>query len=115
MHYPIAHGRIGSWGLKPPGAQPIHLFGMGTAFDNSRGLSRVVIERARSGDNAARDHIMRAMMPMAERVARRFAGPQHPADDLQQMAGIGLLKAIERFDPSHDAAFATYAHALMTG
>jgi RNA polymerase sigma-B factor len=54
-------------------------------------------------------------MPMAERVARRFSGPQHPVEDLKQVAGIGLLKAIERYDRSHDASFSTYAHALMTG
>jgi len=54
-------------------------------------------------------------MPLAERVARRFSGPQHPVEDLTQVAGIGLLKALERFDPSHEASFATYAHALMTG
>jgi RNA polymerase sigma-B factor len=54
-------------------------------------------------------------MPMAERVARRFSGPQHPVEDLTQVAGIGVLKALERFDPAQDARFSTYAHALMTG
>ena len=54
-------------------------------------------------------------MPLAERVARRFASSQHPAEDLAQVAGIGLLKAIDRFDESRDNSFATYAHALMTG
>lgn len=54
-------------------------------------------------------------MPTAERVARRFAGPQHPVEDLTQVAGIGLLKAMDRFDPQRDVAFGTYAHALMTG
>ena len=55
------------------------------------------------------------MMPLAERVARRFAGPQHPVEDLTQVAGIGLLKALDRFDPNRDAAFSTYAFSLMTG
>ena len=54
-------------------------------------------------------------MPMADRIARRFATSMHPREDLAQVAGIGLLKAIDRFDSAHDAAFATYAHALMTG
>jgi RNA polymerase sigma-B factor len=54
-------------------------------------------------------------MPMAERVGRRFAGPQHPAEDLAQVAGIGLLKAIDRYDPRNDASFSTYAHSLMMG
>src|SRR4051795_2806391 len=55
------------------------------------------------------------MLPMAERVARRFTGPQHPVEDLTQVAGIGVLKALERYDPSRDARFSTYAHSLMTG
>ena len=52
---------------------------------------------------------------MADRLARRFAGPQHPAEDLSQVAGIGLLKAMERFEAGRDASFETYAQALMTG
>jgi RNA polymerase sigma-B factor len=67
------------------------------------------------GDEHARDQLVRQLMPLAERVARRFSGPQHPAEDLTQVAGIGLLKAIDRFDPAREAAFATYAHALMMG
>jgi RNA polymerase sigma-B factor len=55
------------------------------------------------------------MLPHAERVARRFATHAHPAEDLAQVAGIGLLKAIERFDGNREATFITYAHALMTG
>ena len=54
-------------------------------------------------------------MPMADRIARRFATSMHPREDLAQVAGIGMLKAIERYDGTRDASFATYAHALMTG
>jgi RNA polymerase sigma-B factor len=73
------------------------------------------VRRARAGDAVARERIVRDLMPMAERIARRFATSMHPREDLAQVAGIGLLKAIERFDASRDAQFATYAHALMTG
>jgi RNA polymerase sigma-B factor len=78
-------------------------------------LSAPLLARARGGDERARDQVVRELLPMAERVARRFCGQQHPVEDLTQVAGIGLLKAIERFDPSRDAQFATYAHSLMTG
>src|SRR5689334_9594623 len=54
-------------------------------------------------------------MALARRVARRFSGTQHPVEDLTQVAGIGLLKAVDRFDVTRDNAFSTYAHALMTG
>jgi RNA polymerase sigma-B factor len=78
-------------------------------------LSAPLLARARGGDERARDRVVRELMPMAERVARRFSGPQHPVEDLTQVAGIGVLKALERFDPTRDAQFSTYAHALMTG
>jgi RNA polymerase sigma-B factor len=78
-------------------------------------LSALLLARARAGDERARETVLRELMPMAERMARRFSGPQHPVEDLTQVAGIGVLKALERFDPAHDARFSTYAHALMTG
>jgi RNA polymerase sigma-B factor len=78
-------------------------------------LSALLLARARAGDERARETVVRELMPMAERVARRFSGPQHPVEDLTQVAGIGVLKALERFDPAHAARFSTYAHALMTG
>jgi RNA polymerase sigma factor (sigma-70 family) len=86
-----------------------------TNSPTSQGVSRALIARARAGDAYARDAIVRELMPMAQRVASRFAGSQHPAEDLAQVAGIGLLKALERFDDTRDAAFSTYAHSLMTG
>jgi RNA polymerase sigma-B factor len=88
---------------------------VGIISDSADGASRALVRRASSGDERARERLVRTLMPMAQRVARRFAGPQHPVEDLTQVAGIGLLKAIERFDPDRDAAFATYAHSLMTG
>jgi RNA polymerase sigma-B factor len=84
-------------------------------LDSSHGPPTALLTRARVGDEFARDRIVRMLMPLAERVARRFAGPQHPVEDLTQVAGIGVLKALERFDPSRDASFSTYAFALMTG
>src|SRR5438067_1008650 len=71
--------------------------------------------RAAAGDADARERLVMELMPAADRVARRFASTQHPREDLAQVAGIGLLKAIERYDPAREASFATYAQALMTG
>lgn len=85
------------------------------AIITDSGPSEALLARALGGDTFARDRVVRQLMPMAERLARKFAGPQHPVEDLAQVAGIGLLKALDRFDPTRDAAFGTYAHALMTG
>jgi len=80
-----------------------------------KGPSNALVARARSGDEFARERVLRSLMPMAERVARRFAGSQHPVEDLTQVGSIGVLKALERFDPTREASFSTYAHAVMTG
>jgi RNA polymerase sigma-B factor len=85
------------------------------ALDSLHGPPPELLLRARVGDEFARERIVRMLLPLAERVARRFSGPQHPLEDLTQVAGIGLLKALQRFDPNRDAAFSTYAFALMTG
>jgi RNA polymerase sigma-B factor len=78
-------------------------------------LTPDLLARARAGDARARERVVRELMPVAERVAWKFATAHHLAEDLTQVAGIGLLKAIDRYDPSREAAFVTYAHALMTG
>jgi RNA polymerase sigma-B factor len=88
---------------------------VGTILLSAATSPSVLVERAQQGDTHARDILVDRFMPLARRVAQRFAGHQHPADDLTQVASIGLLKAIERFDGELDAAFSTYAHALMTG
>jgi RNA polymerase sigma-B factor len=77
--------------------------------------SAALLARAQAGDLSARDRAVREMLPAAARLARKFATAHHPVDDLTQVAGIGLLKAIDRFDPEREAAFSTYAHVLMTG
>src|SRR3954462_7401437 len=76
---------------------------------------RALIRRAQEGSTRSRDILVDRYMPLCDRVGRRFSGAQHPAEDLTQGAGIGLLKATERSDAQLDNVFSTYAHALMTG
>jgi RNA polymerase sigma-B factor len=66
-------------------------------------------------DPAAKDSIVELFQPLNEYLARRFAGRGEPLDDLIQVANIGLLGAIERFDPSREVQFSTYAAATMVG
>jgi RNA polymerase sigma-B factor len=64
----------------------------------------------------ARERLIRRYLPLANSIARRFdRGQRVPLEDLQQIAAIGLLKALDRYDPGHGAAFSTFAVPTMQG
>jgi RNA polymerase sigma-B factor len=56
-----------------------------------------------------------AWLPMAERLARRYRDRGESLDDLRQVAALGLVKAVTRFDPGQGKAFATYAVPTIDG
>jgi RNA polymerase sigma-B factor len=66
-------------------------------------------------DVGAREELVELYRPLAEYLARRFYGRGEPLDDLIQVASIGLLKAIDRFDPGREVKFSTYATATIVG
>jgi RNA polymerase sigma-B factor len=65
---------------------------------------------------SARERLIRNYLPLANSIARRFdRGQRVPLEDLQQIAAIGLLKALDRYDPAHGAAFSSFAVPTMQG
>lgn len=70
---------------------------------------------ARLPDEEAREELVRLYQPLAEYLARRFFGRGEPIEDLTQVATIGLLKAIDRFDLERGVKFSTYATATIVG
>jgi RNA polymerase sigma-B factor len=66
-------------------------------------------------DPQARAQLLVRFQPLSEYLARRFAGRGEDADDLAQVASIGLLNAIDRFDPERGVQFSTYAAATIVG
>jgi RNA polymerase sigma-B factor len=64
---------------------------------------------------ALRRQAITAWQPMAERLARRYAGRGESADDLRQTAMIGLIKAVDRFDPERGSDFVGYALPTILG
>jgi RNA polymerase sigma-B factor len=69
----------------------------------------------RSGDRRARNELIEAHRPLATHLARRYANRGEPLDDLVQVAFVGMLKAVERFDPERGLEFSTFATATVDG
>ena len=58
---------------------------------------------------------MNRFLPLARQLARRYARSNEPLDDLEQVASLGLLKAIDRFDPTRATAFSSFAVPTIQG
>jgi len=67
------------------------------------------------GQPAARQELVERFLPLARQLARRYQRGSEPLDDLIQVASIGLVKAIDRFDPDRGTAFSSYAVPTITG
>jgi RNA polymerase sigma-B factor len=68
-----------------------------------------------TGDRALRDEIVTRHLPLARSIARSFDTSRVAFDDLLQVASIGLIKAVERYDPAFGTTFATYAVPTVRG
>jgi RNA polymerase sigma-B factor len=84
------------------------------AAERARAAS-VLFARMQSGDTAARDALIERFLPLARQLARRYQRAAEPLDDLVQVASIGLVKAVDRFDPGRGVAFSSYAVPTILG
>ncbi|MFJ9894731.1 SigB/SigF/SigG family RNA polymerase sigma factor [Streptomyces sp. NPDC091280] len=65
--------------------------------------------------DSVRAHIVEAWLPMADRLAGRFRNRGESTEDLRQVAALGLVKAVDRYDPGRGNAFESYAVPTITG
>jgi RNA polymerase sigma-B factor len=77
-----------------------------------RALLRAYREK---GDIAARDRLIESFIPVVRSIAYRYAGRGEQIDDLEQVASVGLIKAIERFDLDRDVELMTYVFPTVVG
>lgn len=76
---------------------------------------RQLLTRARAGDNSARQSMIEGNLRLVLSVVQRFAQRGENLDDLFQVGCIGLIKAIDNFDPSHEVMFSTYGVPMISG
>ena len=77
--------------------------------------TRQLLIRTRQGDRAARQALIEGNLKLVLSVIQRFLGRGENPDDLFQVGCVGLLKAIEHFDPSLDVKFSTYGVPMIQG
>jgi RNA polymerase sigma-B factor len=69
----------------------------------------------RNGDVRAREELVRRFLPLARRLARRYERASEPLEDLVQVASVGLVKAIDRFESDQGVGFSSYAVPTILG
>jgi RNA polymerase sigma-B factor len=67
------------------------------------------------GDQRARDEVIERLLPLARRLAERYRHTSQSSDDLMQVASLGLVKAVDRFDSERGVRFAAFAVPTILG
>jgi len=88
--------------VKSPAAEPQADFGS-------------LFQSWRRGDKRARDRLIEMNLGLAGAIAGKFCGPGEDREDLFQVGSVGLIKALDRFDPSRGFNFSTYAFHTILG
>ena len=82
---------------------------------NKARTRRLLVRYHKEGDQRARELVIQEQLPLVEFLARKFSGRGEPVDDLVQVASVGLIKAVDRFDVDRNIEFSTYATPSILG
>lgn len=77
--------------------------------------ANLLIRKAKEGDNAAKERLLSENSNLIKSIVKRYLNKGVEYDDLYQLAGMGLLKAINGFDESFGVRFSTYAVPMISG
>jgi len=83
--------------------------------ERTREDRELFLRHQRERDPAAREALVQRFLPLARQLARRYQRAEEPLEDLVQVASLGLIKAIDRFNPERDVAFSSYAVPTILG
>jgi len=86
-----------------------------TASPPPRTVAELAAHHVEHRDLASRDALFEEFLPLAHKLARRYVRTSEASEDLTQVASLGLLKAIDRFDPARGARFASFAVPTILG
>ncbi|MBV9472072.1 MAG: SigB/SigF/SigG family RNA polymerase sigma factor [Solirubrobacterales bacterium] len=79
------------------------------------GTEELFVRWQQRGDQRAREELVERFLPLARKLARRYSGAREPFEDLMQVASLGLVKAVDRFDTARGTAFSSFAVPTILG
>jgi RNA polymerase sigma-B factor len=99
----------------PAGFATVTLNASPTSVTAGEEISDLFARWQQAGDHSAREALVRRFMPLARSLARRYGRSSEPFEDLLQVASLGLLKAIDRYDAERGHAFQSFAVPTILG
>jgi RNA polymerase sigma-B factor len=87
----------------------------GEAVRSPHSDAQLLAAYAETGDPQLRAALVERFMPLARSIAKRYRKAEEPFDDLLQVASLGLLKAVDRFEPDRGIAFSSFAVPTIIG
>jgi RNA polymerase sigma-B factor len=92
-----------------------HRSASGEAVRSPRSDAQLLAAYAETRDPQLRAALVERFLPLARSIAKRYRKAEEPFDDLLQVASLGLLKAVDRFDPERGIAFSSFAVPTIVG
>ncbi len=86
---------------------------MSLTLDDSQ--LHVLLQNAVDGDDVAREAVLERHLPLVRSLAARYAGRGEPLEDLVQVGSVGLVLALDRFDPERGVPFRSFAIPTIVG